>query len=543
MEAESEETSAAAAKSGLATTVLAVVTGIAVLAGGWYLSQEQKLTILVVSMDTTRWDHLSAYGYGKQTTPTLARLAEEGTRFTNARSTTSWTLPSHMSLFTGLPTDLHNVTIDFQVLDTGRSTMGEVFQENGFHTVGIFSAPYLHGRFGFDRGMDFYESATRIPMVYDLPPEQMSRKERMEQLEFASHREVTSGRVRNRAIQVLANQAAHPKTFMFLHFFDPHYDYLPPPKVSQQFLDPGYTGPITGEGVMGLPRGMPKKDFAQLMALYDAEIRFVDENLGTVLESLEESGQLGSTIVVVTADHGEEFFENGKIGHRMGLREEVIRVPLIFWGPGLIPEGQVIDQDVALYDILPTLMDYAGIPNDPSIYGRSLRPLIDGGSMSKRPTHAALTFLHREGPEYYTRHDALVHEGMKYVRRVQVPWSPDDPTMITNPANSDSTVIEIFDLVADPGEQQNLLSRRGQDPRVEDIIREFDAETARQLDALKSFSPEGLPGTDGFQPEDFEQHLEILRGLGYLSPTEVTTNEEPSSADSADTVLDPAEIR
>ena len=164
-----------------------------------------------------------------------------------------------MSLFTGLPADVHNVTIDFQVLDTGRRTMGQVFQDNGFHTVGIYSAPYLHGRFGFDRGMDFYESATRLPMVYDLPPEQMSRKERMEQLEFASHREVTSTRVRNRALQSIKNQETRPKAFMFLHFFDPHYDYMAPPEISQKFVDPGYRGPVNGEGVTGIPAGFQRK--------------------------------------------------------------------------------------------------------------------------------------------------------------------------------------------------------------------------------------------------------------------------------------------
>ena len=251
---------------------------------------------------------------------------------------------------------------------------------------------------------------------------------------------------------------------------------------------------------------------AQLMALYDAEIRFVDENLNTVLQSLEDSGRIGSTVVVVTADHGEEFFEDGKIGHRMGLREEVIRVPLIFWGPGIIPEGQVIDDEVALYDILPTLMDYAGIPDDPLVYGRSLRPLIDGDSLAKRPSHSALTFLHREGPDYYTRHDAIVYEGMKYVRRVRVPWSPDNPTMITNPPDLDSTEVEIYDLAADPGEQHNLYSLRGQDPRVEGIIREFEAETTRQLNALQTFSPEGMPASDGFQPESYEQHLRFSGG-------------------------------
>ncbi len=519
MDAGPEDESRGSSGSGGLTTILAIVVGIGVLAGGWWLSREQQLTIIVVSLDTTRPDHLSAYGYDRETTPTLARLAREGTRFTSARSTTSWTLPSHMSLFTGLPPDLHNVTIDFQTLDLGRPTMGEIFSDAGFRTTGVYSAPYVHDRFGFARGMDLYESATRNPMVYDLPPERMSDPQLMSQLELNSHREVTSRRLRDRATHVLTKRRAYPKTFLFLHFFDPHYDYLPPAAQRAAFTDPRYRGPVDGLEVLGRPEsihpGMAPADRAQLMGLYDAEIRFVDDSLADVVAAVEESGRLGSTIVVVTGDHGEEFFEDGRIGHRMTLREEVLRVPLIVWGPGLVPEGRVVEDDVALYDVLPTLMDYAGLEPDDRIYGRSLRPLIEGGSLPPRPTTAALTFLHRDGPEYYTRHDACVYDGMKYVRRLRVPWSPEDPTRIDNVPDLASAEIEVYDLEADPGERENLISKRGQDPRVEGIIRTFEAEQARQESALRTFRPEGSP-TDGHVPQDFDDVLRQMKMMGYL---------------------------
>ena len=518
---------------------LAVLVGAAILIGGYLLSQEQQITIFVVSLDTTRPDHLTAYGYARETTPTLERLAREGTRFVNARSTTSWTLPSHMSLFTGLPADLHNVTIDFQRLDLGWKTMGEIFSEAGFHTVGLFTAPYLHERFGFDRGMDFYEAMTQSPMAYDLPERTIDQK--MGVLELASHREVTTPRVMNRVNKYFLPRRKAPKNFYFLHLFDPHYDYLPPPQVAQRFVDPTYTGPIDGLGVTQQPEvihpDMPSADLERLKDLYDAEIRFVDDNLSRLVRTIEDEGLLGSALIVVTGDHGEEFFEAGRIGHRMTLRDEVLRIPLLIWGPGLVPEGRVIDDEVALYDVLPTLMDYADLEPEPTIYGRSLRPLIEGRTLPSRPTHSALTFLHRDGPPFYTRHDALVHNGMKYIQRVRVPWSPLDPTRIDNTPDLSTLEVEVYDLVADPGELTDLADRTD-DPRVAGIRQEFRAEQDRQRAALAAFNPLGTPAGDDRVPEDMEQMNRWLRALGYAgtedSSASVGTAPAPGGQEAAE---------
>ena len=517
--------------------VLAVVAAVGVLAGGWLLSREQEFTVIVVSLDTTRPDHLSAYGYDRDTTPNLARLVREGTVFTEARSSSSWTLPSHMSLFTGLPADLHNVTYDFHELDAGRRTMGEIFKEADYRTVGLFTAPYVHGTYGFDRGMDFYEAMTRAPMIHDMPPPDPMRPEQAKSQatlrEFYSHQEVTSGYVADRARFILKKRA-RARNLLFLHFFDPHYDYYPPPKVAQHFLDPDYDGPVTGEGITGrtdiIHPDMPEADRRQLLSLYDAEIRFVDNQLGHVIKTLEEEGKLGKTLVVITGDHGEEFFEDGRIGHRMGLRDEVLRIPLIVWGPGLVPEGQVIDEPVALYDVLPTVMDYAGLPSDPDIYGRSLRPLIDGDGLPARPTSSALTFLHVDAPPYYTRHDAVVHDGMKYLRRMKVPWSKDDPTRLDNPPDLDSAEIAVYDLRNDPGEKQNLYAERASDPRVAGIVREFDAEQSRQREALEGFQPLSSGARANVT---FDSITEQLRQTGYID-TALPSDEadpEPPAAD------------
>jgi arylsulfatase A-like enzyme len=467
------------------------------------------LTVIVISLDTTRPDHLSAYGYDRETTPTLARLASEGALFTNARTTTSWTLPSHMSLFTGLPAGLHDVVIDFKVLDEGRRTMGEVFQDAGYRTLGVFSGPYVHGHYGFDRGMDYYERGTQEPMLFDIPVAQ--RNIQMGTREHTSHREVTSPRIVDRALNLLAIDDAD-RNFVFLHFFDPHYDFRAPPKIARRFTDPAYAGTISGNGIASDPdllRGeIDEADRAQVRALYDAELAFVDQNIARLLAELEAMGRLDDALIVVTSDHGEEFWENGRFGHRAGLRDEVLRVPLIVWGPGLVPAGRVIEDEVAIYDVLPTLIDYAGLPEEPDVYGRSLRPLIDGKPAPPRPLTAALSFFPAELTGYYVLHQSMVLDGMKLIQRVHIAWAPQTQTDLGGEWDPDSVAFELYDLRADPGETDDLFGKG--DPREKRVLEAFIDETRRQKDVLARFQPLGT----GAMEMDIDLH-DMIKQMGY----------------------------
>ncbi|HZL99156.1 MAG TPA: sulfatase [Planctomycetota bacterium] len=469
------------------------------------------LTILLISLDTTRPDHLSAYGYDRETTPTLARLAREGARFTNARSTTSWTLPSHMSLFTGLPPGLHEVVIDFQSLDRGRRTLGEIFQGAGFRTAGVFSAPYVHGKYGFGRGMEYYERGTLEPMALDLPPAQ--QRLQLGRREQIGHHEVTSERVTDRGLNLLDLLDA-PRVLCFLHYFDAHYDYLAPAPITARFIDRGYAGPVTGEDADTVASTLGEHpaaaDLAQLQGYYDAELAWIDQNLERLLARQEQRGELDDTLIVVTGDHGEAFFEHGRFGHRFDLHDEVLRIPLIVWAPGRVPAGQVIEESVSIVDVLPTLMDYAGIAPDPSLDGRSLRPLIDGGRLPPRPVTAALSFFPPPPAQgHYRLHEAIVKEGMKLVRRVDVPWTPERQQDIGEPPMPGSERLEVFDLVADPDEQRNLVGTG--DPRVGPLTEAFEAERERQREKLATFRPQGSGG-----PITDMSLFEIMRQNGYF---------------------------
>jgi len=469
--------------------------------------------VILVSLDTTRPDHLSAFGYGKPTTPTLERLAREGTLFTNARSSTSWTLPAHVSLFTGLPAGLHGVATDLDVLDRGRRTLGEIFSAAGFRTEGLYTAPYVHPRYGFGRGFDLYESATREPMLFDLTPDEM--RAQVGAREHQSHREVTSENLVDRALYLLG-QGGAPRRLLFLHFFDPHYDYRAPRRLADRFTDPAYAGPITGDGISDDPAvhfGMPAADLAQLQGLYDAELAFADENLARLLAAIEAQGLSQRTLLVVTGDHGEEFFEHGAFGHRAGLHDEVLRVPLIVWAPGRVPAGRRIDTEVALYDVLPTLMDFAGIPRGDDLWGRSLRPLIEGGpgadalarELTDRGVSSLLAAFSHEDSQSYVLHTALVRDGLKALETVNVRLAGAGAGSVPDNASRHR---QVFDLRADPGETRDLLAAG--DPRARTVLDAFERDTARQADALRRFHPQG----DDAPPLPLDLR-ETLQALGY----------------------------
>ena len=189
---------------------------------------------------------------------------------------------------------------------------------------------------------------------------------------------MTSPRLIDRAVAWLQGWRAERQDrpfFLFLHLWDVHYDYAPSPPYDRLF-DPDYSGTSTFfdfESNEKINSGMPKRDLAHLVALYDGEIRFTDEHLGRLFAWLEGAGLRDDTIVVVTADHGDEFFEHGQSGHRKTLYEESIRVPFVLRYPRRVPGGQVIDELVRLMDVAPTVLSLAGVER-PKAFGLTEGP-------------------------------------------------------------------------------------------------------------------------------------------------------------------------
>lgn len=518
MASGSEDTPPDSSRLGSLSGTLVVVLVALGLIGYWWAQRSEPLHVIVVSLDTTRPDHLSAYGSARDTSPTLARLAAEGALFTEARTTAPWTLPAHMSLFTGLPPELHGVRYDHHVLPRDRRTLGEVFSEAGFRTVGLFTGPYVHGDFGFDRGMDTYESMTRSPMLNDRLRVGLSTKQKQElvsESEFQSHREVTSTRVMDRMPYFLERLPAD-RDFFFLHFFDPHYDYLPPRPHRQAFVDPGYRGAITGQSIMSGPwvleETLPPADLKQLKDLYDAEIHYTDAQLGRLVNMLERNDLARNTILVVLSDHGEAFFEDSafgaRFGHRANLGDQVLRVPMIVWAPGRVPPGQRIDTPVSLIDVMPTLLELADLAPEPSLFGQSLVPLMNGEAAEERSVGALLDFVAPKAEDHYDRHSALIRESLKYVRIEELPWSPVNSGFDKPPLPGREQEF-LFDLEADPEELVNLIQAAGDDPRVA-FMRKAYLSWREQLGEFAEDQGWEAARIGG------DEELAALRAMGYI---------------------------
>jgi len=317
--------------------------------------------VILVSVDSMRADRLGCYGNPRDTSPAMDQLARAGVRFANAMSSTSWTLPSHMSMMTGRDVLSHGVISENDRLPDGVPTLAEHLKQAGLATGGIVSAEFLKGVYGFARGFDDYDDTTVPAKTW-----------------YEALRDETAPLMADLAGQWLRSHRGR-RFFLFLHFWDVHYDYVPPAPYDTMF-DPEYRGSINAINFMQnseINRRMSRRDLDHIIALYDGEIRWVDEHIGRILGVVDELGLAGRTAVIVTADHGDEFFEHGGKGHQRTLYREVVQVPLLVRVPG-VTAGQVVDRPVSLVDIMPTVLDLLGARGPAGLNGSSLVPLMTG---------------------------------------------------------------------------------------------------------------------------------------------------------------------
>ena len=343
--------------------------------------------VVLISVDSLRADHLGCYGYPRLTSPNLDRIAREGALFENAIAESSWTLPTHVSMLTGLSSSVHGVELDFRRLAEEVPTLVSRLREAGYQTKGIYSGPYLHPLFGFGRGFDEYEGVYGDADGLGAEIAAAAGADDRRRANRLSHRTVTSPAVTERAIEYLRRGRDKP-FFLFLHYFDVHYDYRPPESAWRRF-DPDYDGKLSSDNFLRNSRIHPKMDpreLEHLIALYDGEIFFTDEHIGYLLDALDEAGLAGETLVVATADHGEEFFEHGRKGHRHTLHDEVLKVPLLARFPNRIPAGIRVGELVRHVDLTPTILSLVGIEIEAPASGTAISELTGRA----RPRAAAL---------------------------------------------------------------------------------------------------------------------------------------------------------
>ena len=444
----------------------------------------EKTSVLLISIDSLRPDHLGCYGYNKNTSPAIDGLASDGMIFLNAVSTTSWTLPAHVSLFTSLFNSGHRVNDNSDRIDEQRIMLAEIFKAHGYRTAGFVSGPFMHPAFAFDQGFDEYAYCTG----YAGTPPQTKKNPISGQVQEASHRDVSSPKVNSRALPWLEKNGKEP-FFLFLHYFDVHYDYIPPPPYDDMFVDPGYSGGIDPSNFIhneGINASLPPEDLAYLFGLYDGEIRFTDDHVGAVIEKLKSLGVFEKTLIIVTSDHGDEFFEHGEKGHFKTLFDESIKIPLVMHLPGKIPTGRQDASLVRIIDVMPTILDLCGLPQSEETMGASLLPLLQDGKKDLALQNLAELYVKGHG---------------------MVSLQTDDWKVVYNLETQQTA---LYRLLEDPDEQHPILLTPG----------EPDYEKARKLFRLAdSVTAIGKSLPTGGKTERREldpDTLQKLKSLGYI---------------------------
>ena len=415
-----------------------------------------RTSLLLVTLDTTRRDHLGVYGYGRPTSPALDRFASRARVYTAALSTSSWTLPAHASLFTGLLPSSHGANWDpkgplaladavgdkekgayrASPLGSDIPTLAEILSDAGYRTGAIVGGPWLARIFGLGRGFEHYDDGGTRALEGER-----------------------GDRVTARALDWLAQDDDRP-FFLFLNYFDPHEPYSDPN---------GYK--LRYQKEIG-----PSADYqARARAAYDGEINFMDVQLGMLFDRMEEQGLFERTLVVITADHGELLGEHGIYGHNRFLYEELLRIPLLVRIPGAEP--QRIDTPIQLTDVFALVLSILKLPVPEGIQGRA-------DPRQRGPIFAEvqpLAFQSAAGSRY-----AIFDGDYKLV--------------------STAKGAQLFDVADDPGESRDLAAAEP----------ERAAAMKASLDALLRSLPRPTVDHDrSVEPVD-EDTRRALKELGYV---------------------------
>lgn len=342
------------ARNAIVQGVLIVGVVFAAAACGRLAEETRPPNILLISIDALRADHLSCYGYDRMTSPVLDELASRGTRFSRAFVNTHGTPPSHTTLLSSLYQETHRVDLDGGISHQNDHRIPEevvlvqeILQREGWRTVAVTGGGYMSAEFGFARGFDdFFDRAH-------------GADEEAEKL-----------------LEVLGRQTGEQRPiFALFHTYEVHSPYAPPAGFEQLFGE--YSGEIepTNDALIAIQgkasKVLKKSDFDYLEALYDGGIRYTDRILGDLFSALEKIDFLDNAVVIITADHGEEFGEHGGVLHGGKLYEELLHVPLIFFGTG-VEQGVVDPRLVSLVDVAPTILAAAGLPIPERMEGRDL---------------------------------------------------------------------------------------------------------------------------------------------------------------------------
>ncbi len=435
--------------------------------------QLRNANILLVTLDTTRADHVGAYGYASAETPNLDALAREGTLFENCITPSAYTLPSHASIMTGLYPPYHGVRVNgASALGDVHTTMAERLAAKGYRTAAFVGAFVLDGRWGLEQGFDRYDDDFKLGQDQKLDLARVQRP---------------ANAVVDAALGWLGEESAKP-FFAWVHLYDAHVPYEPPEPFRSRFAAGGPNG------------------------LYDGEIAFADSQVGRLLQWLDEKGVSKNTIVIVVGDHGEGLGSHGESEHGYFVYDYALRVPLILRIPGAHLDGVRLPAQVRTIDILPTVIDLVSGEKVEPLHGESLLPLFDAPDAQ---------------PSRYAYSESVA-------TKFQYGWAALYSIRTNEHKFIEAPRSELYELSTDPGEANNRyadlrrvsLQLRTELQKVRDEIGKnapaaeeanVDQETMKMLASLGYVSGSSAEEQDDSALPDPKDKLHLFDSIGYAA--------------------------
>ncbi len=524
-------------------TLVAAVALILALTAGCSKPDASRLVVLI-SVDTLRRDHLGCYGYDRPTSPRLDALAADAVLFDRAYAQATYTLPSHMSMLTGLYPEAHAMLLPVRADDKSRATrladevvtLAEVLQDAGFATAAFTDGGLVAGSYGFEQGFDVYDD-DRVPEHIDNGFER-----------FADD------------LHAYLHGSAGEDTFVFVHTFDVHGPFEAPDGYAERFRGTPAGRPLPDASLLAASQLKCQsyfsleqyEDLAAVVDEYDGCVSFVDHEIGRLLDLLEAEGRLDDALFIVTSDHGEELLENGiLLGHGKNIAEEVNRVPLLMKLPGNRHGGTRIEQVVESVDIAPTVLRALGIDVPEAYDGQDLVAGIETGTFAK--DHAYGVNPYAGSQHYLVTDDRKLVEGIRrdrseFIRYQLRPFHPviyQDELREMKPSRYDTEedalglrgVIACEDRAYDIAEDRTEVTA-SLDPDAERL-----AALLRESDRIEEAArARAIAEDDARSSAIGDRERQQLEALGYVEALEDPTSAAATEADIRCDESDPPRI-
>ncbi|NIM89579.1 MAG: sulfatase-like hydrolase/transferase [Candidatus Aminicenantes bacterium] len=448
-------------------------------------SGEDDINVILISLDTLRPDHLGYYGYDRDTSRTIDQLAKEGVCFLNTYSTTSWTLPGHISMLTSLNCIRHQVYYPFDKMRVDIETLADFLRVNDYLCAAFTGGGYLSADYGFSKGFDSYQELKLFG----------KKALRYDEAEFLAEF----------AFNWLQRNKDR-KFFLFLHTYQPHDPYANLSTLGKAYLEAGYKWDKVNMGTLlehksRFNTSFSEKEKENIISLYDGEILHTDAFfVKPIMDYLKKLKIYDKTMIILTSDHGEEFYDHEAWLHDHTIYEEGIKIPLIIKFPFSDYKGEKISKIARITDIVPTILDFLEInTNSKKLDGDSLLPLIEGREKKERTFLSDLALRRfKAGPTLI----ATNKENFKFILNKKTV----SPYINKIAKNLKGMKIELYDLEKDPKEKNNLA----QNIKYKELCSRLLRQIEREYKKIEKFT------TEKEQITLDDDLRERLRALGYI---------------------------